>query len=156
ILLVRTRRRLAHMTAMSRDEAIAARAEIDRAHALLLSEPQVLVAWPATGEKPELLGDVSLVAGETNVLAFAQWLPPETAGELDRSLDALRARGVSFAMNLVTRTNQLIEAEGQVIGGRAILRFREVSGIKYQLAELRERHQKCIADGAALQSLIAA
>jgi signal transduction histidine kinase len=156
ILLVRTRRRLAHMTAMRRDEAIAARAEIDRARALLLSEPQILITWPATGEKPELLGDVSLIAGEAPALAFAEWLPSESAGELERSLDALRARGVSFAMNLVTRTNQLIEAEGQVIGGCAILRLREVSGIKYQLAELRERHQKQIADGAALQSLIAA
>ena len=54
ILLVRTRRRLAAATAAAHDQAIAARSAIDRAYALLLSEPQVLIAWPATAEDPEI------------------------------------------------------------------------------------------------------
>ena len=75
---------------------------------------------------------------------------------MERSVDALRARGVSFAMTLTTLAGRIIEAEGQVIGGRAILRLREVSGIKYELAELVQRHQKQIDDAAALRALIEA
>src|SRR5882757_1856131 len=47
ILLVRTRRRLSETEAFARDENIASKAAIDRAYALLLSEPQILIAWAA-------------------------------------------------------------------------------------------------------------
>ena len=139
ILLVRTRTRLAEVEAAARDETIAAKAAIDRAYGLLLSEPQILVAWAAAADEPEIIGDPTLVtSGDAphRVLAFGTWLEPDTAREMERSVDALRARGVSFAMTLTTLAGRVIEAEGQVIGGRAILRLREVSGIKYELAEL--------------------
>jgi PAS domain-containing protein len=156
ILLVRSRRRLAELSAAKHDEGLAARGAIDRAHALLLSDPQILITWAAGSEQAELLGDPSVVSGKYSVLAFEDWLPQALARELERCVDALRARGVSFAMTLTTRANQLIEAEGQVVGGCAILRLREISGIKYQLAELMQRHQKQTADTAALQALVEA
>src|SRR5205085_6601302 len=71
-----------------------------------------------------------------------------------RAVDALRARGLGFAMTLTSLAGRFIEAEGQVVGGRAILRLREVSGLKYQLAELSQRHQKQSDDAAALRALI--
>src|SRR5262245_28599974 len=61
ILLVRTRRRLSETEAMARDESIAARASVDRAYALLLTEPQVLIAWAAAADEPEIIGDPSSV-----------------------------------------------------------------------------------------------
>jgi signal transduction histidine kinase len=158
ILLVRTRRRLAAAAAAAHDQAIAARSAIDRAYALLLSEPQILIAWPTTAEEPEIIGDPTLlVADSTNeVLSFGTWLPPEGAQAMERSVDALRARGVSFALTVTTLTNQIIEAEGQAVGGRAILRLREVSGIQYELAELAQRHRKQMDDAAAMRALIEA
>jgi hypothetical protein len=48
------------------------------------------------------------------VLAFGTWLEPETAGEMERSVDALRARGVAFAMTMATFAGRIIEAKGQV------------------------------------------
>src|SRR5262249_20781873 len=57
ILLVRTRARAERMEAEARVEIMALKAEVDRAKALLLSEPQVIVVWPASGEEPEILGD---------------------------------------------------------------------------------------------------
>ncbi len=51
ILLVRTRARLVDTEAAARDEGIAAKAAVDRAYALLLAEPQILVAW-AAGSRP--------------------------------------------------------------------------------------------------------
>src|SRR5262249_8109363 len=127
IQLVRTRRRLAAAAATAHDQAIAARAAIDRAYALLLSEPQVLIAWPTTAEEPEIVGDPTLLGADSTheVLSFRTWLPPEGAEAMERSVDALRARGISFALTVTTLTNQIIEAEGQAVGGRAILRLRE-------------------------------
>src|SRR6516164_3573955 len=158
ILLVRTRQRLAGALASERDQAIASRAAIDRAHALLLSEPQVLVAWPPTADEPEIIGDPAPVTGvdRQRVLAFRAWLAPEAARDMERSVDALRARGVSFAMTVATLADYVIEAEGQIVGGRAILRLREVSGIKYDLAELTQRHRKQTEDAAAMRALIEA
>ena len=88
------------------------------------------------------------------MLAFGTWLAPDKALEMERSVDALRARGLGFDMTLTTLGGRLVEAEGQIVGGRAILRLREVTGIKYDLAELTLRHQKQIDDTAALQVLI--
>src|SRR5262245_20792086 len=131
ILLVRTRQRLGDAEAAARDESIAARAAIDRAYALLMSEPQVLIAWAAASDEPEIIGDPGLVANAEaphRLLAFGTWLPPEAARDMEHAVDALRARGISFAMTVTTLFDSVIEAEGHVIGGRAILRLREVSG----------------------------
>src|SRR5262245_56924234 len=157
ILLVRTRSRLAEVEAAARDESIAAKAAIDRFKGLILSEPQVLIAWAAAAEEPEIIGDTALVTGDEpphRVLAFGTWLNPDAARDMEHAVDALRARGVSFAMTLTTQAGHIIEAEGQVIGGRAILRLREVSGLKYELAELSQRHQKQSDDATALRALI--
>jgi signal transduction histidine kinase len=159
ILLVRTRRRLSETEAFARDENIASKAAIDRAYALLLSEPQILIAWAAAAEEPEIIGDPALVTGADaphRVLAFGTWLDPDAARDMERSVDALRARGVSFAMTVTTLAGRIVEAEGQVIGGRAILRLREVSGIKYELAELTRHHQQQGDDVAAMHALIEA
>ncbi|MGZ5845338.1 MAG: two-component sensor histidine kinase, partial [Xanthobacteraceae bacterium] len=159
ILLVRTRSRLAELEASARDESATSKAAIDRAYALLLSERQILVAWAAGVEEPEIIGDPTLLtAADTprRVLAFGTWLDPDTAGEMERSVDALRARGIAFAMTSATLAGRIIEAKGQVAGGRAILRLREVSGIKHELAELARRHQKHLEDTAAMRALIEA
>ena len=159
ILLVRTRQRLGDAEAAARDESIAARAAIDRAYALLMSEPQVLIAWAAASDEPEIIGDPSLVTSADaphRLLAFGTWLAPAAARDMEHAVDALRARGISFAMTVTTLSDRIIEAEGHVIGGRAILRLREVSGVKYELAELTARHRKHIDDTAALAALIEA
>jgi signal transduction histidine kinase len=157
ILLVRTRARLAAVEMASRDDVIASKAAIDRAYALILSEPQVLVAWATAGDEPEIIGDPTLVTdaeGAERVLAFGTWLEPDDGREMERSVDALRARGVGFAKTVTSLAGRIIEAKGQVTGGRAILRLREVSGIKHELAELARRHQKHLDDSTALRALI--
>jgi hypothetical protein len=61
IVLMRTRRAAATIETAARDENIALRAEIDRLKTLLLSEPQVLVAWAAGTDEPEIFGDTGIV-----------------------------------------------------------------------------------------------
>jgi signal transduction histidine kinase len=169
ILLVRTRRRLAETEAEARDQAIALRARADRANALLQSEPQVVIAWSTTDEEPEIIGDPNLVTGfvtdlvahavvdltaADHVLDFGSWLEPDQARAIGRAVEALRARGVGFAMTLTTQADRLIEADGQAIGGRAVLRLRNVSGIRHELGELLMRHQKQMEETEALRTLV--
>ncbi len=159
IALVRTRRRLGDSETAARDQIRGLKAEIDRMNALLQSEPQVLVAWAAAAEQPEIIGDAAFAteaAAPHRVLAFGTWLDPEQAQEMERAVDALRARGVGFAMTVTTLAGRLLEAGGQVISGCAILRLRDMSGIKRELAELSVRHQQQIEDADAMRTLIEA
>ena len=75
---------------------------------------------------------------------------------MERAVDALRARGEGFAMTLTTLAGRPIEADGHVIGGRAVLRLQDVSGVKRDLADLHARHQKLSEDSEALRTLVEA
>ena len=79
------------------------------------------------------------------MLAFGAWLEPDKAQAMEHAVDALRAGGKGFSMQLVTLAGRAIEAEGRAIGGRAVLRLRDASGLKRELAELNARHEKLVA-----------
>ena len=57
IMLVRTRIARGRPRARCRDQIVALTAELDRVNALLLSEPQIVVAWAAADDEPDILGD---------------------------------------------------------------------------------------------------
>ena len=149
ILLVRTRRNAADMEASFRNQINALTAEVDRANALLLSEPQIVVAWAAAAEEPDIIGDIGIVTSATmpqRVLAFGGWLPPAAAQAMERAVEGLRARGEAFSMALTTLGGKSVEADGRAIGGRAVMRLRDVSGIKSELATLDVRHRELLRD----------
>jgi len=159
ILLVRTRVRAAEAEISARDEIIELKAEVDRSNALLLSEPQIIVAWAAGDERSEIFGDTAMVTAASaphRVLAFGTWLDPQQARSMERSVEALRAQGESFSTSLTTLSGHPIEAEGRAIGGRAVLRLKNVSGIKRDLAELSGRHQKLLEEVDSLRTLVQA
>jgi len=157
IALVRSRRRAIAVESALRDQIVELRAEADRCHALLLSEPQILISWAAANEQPDIFGNTSLVANVAQplrVLAFDQWLDPDKAQAMECAVDLLRARGESFARPLITLAGRALEAEGRAIGGRAVLRLRDVSGLKRDLAELAARYDKLQGDTESLRTLI--
>ena len=73
---------------------------------------------------------------------------------MEHALAALRAQGVGFAMTLTTSTDRLVEAEGQAIGGRAVLRLRNMSGVRHELGDLMMRYQRHIEETEALHTLV--
>ena len=157
ILLVRARMNAAAAETAFRDQIVTLKGEADRRDALLLSEPQILVSWAAAENEPHIMGDTSLVTSSSvpqRVLAFGSWLEPEKAQAMERSTDALRTRGESFSIQLMTLSGRAIEADGRAIGGRAVLRLRDVSGLKRELAELNARHDKLVGDMESLRTLI--
>jgi signal transduction histidine kinase len=157
IVLVRTRRRAGEAEAAYRDEIVTLTAEIDRAHALLLSEPQILTAWAAAADEPEIIGDTTIITATDiplRVLAFGSWLDARTAQAMEAAVEGLRSHGESFTMSLRTLGGRPIEAEGRAIGGRAVLRLRDVSGIKQELSALATRYQELLEDIDSLRTLI--
>ncbi|MBX9710718.1 MAG: PAS-domain containing protein [Xanthobacteraceae bacterium] len=163
ILLMRTRIRASTIETRLRTENQALQNEADRYRALLFAEPQVLISWAAGDDRPEISGDVAPLLPQGNqhhasqrILAFGTWLHPEQALEMDHAVDALRESGEGFLLNLATANGRTIEAMGRAIGGQAIVRIRELSGVRKELAEVSIRHRQLAEETDALRTFAAA
>ncbi len=156
ILLVRIRAGWARLEASSLDEIAGLRAELDRANALLASEPQVMVDWPAAADEPNIEGDPAVVgvSAPHRVLAFGSWLDASKAVAMERAVEALRARGEPFSMAFTTLSGRPIEAQGRAVAGRAVLRLKDASGVKRDLLDLAGRYETLQNEIAALRALI--
>ncbi|WP_315836392.1 sensor histidine kinase [Bradyrhizobium prioriisuperbiae] len=162
ILLMRTRVRASRVETRLRADVRGLQAETDSLRALLFTEPQVLISWPAAGTRPDISGDLALLLPQTaqqspqRVLAFGTWLQPEQALKMDHAVDALRADGTSFTLQLTTSAGRSIEALGRAIGGQAIVRLRELSGVRRELAEMTLRHRDLQEETGTLRAFAAA
>ena len=156
IMLVRARTRWTRLETSSRDEIATLRSDLDRANALLFSEPQVMVDWPAGSDEPRIDGDPGIVgvAAPHRVLAFGSWLEPGKAFAMEQAVENLRSRGEGFSLTLTTLHGHPIEVQGRAIGGRAVLRLKDASGVKRDLVELLSRHESLLSEVASLRALI--
>jgi len=157
LALVRTRKTAARDDSAAREKLSALQAEVDRLKTLLLSEPQVLVAWAAATDEADILGDTSIILSTgvpERVLAFGTWLEPAAAQRMEHAVDILRSEGRGFVMTLTTTGGRPIEAEGRAVGGRAVLRLRNVSGIENELIDLAARHDRLSSDVETMKALL--
>ncbi|MBN8973138.1 MAG: PAS-domain containing protein [Rhizobiales bacterium] len=162
ILLMRTRMRAATNERRLKTDLHALQAETDRYRALLFAEPQVLISWPAGDDRPDISGDVALLLPQDSpslapqrVLAFGTWLPPEPALQMDHAVDALREAGESFQLHLTASNGRAVEAMGRAIGGQAIVRIRELGGLRRDLAEMSLRYRDLVAETEMLRGIAA-
>jgi signal transduction histidine kinase len=162
ILLMRTRLGAARVEKRLRGDIRALQGETDRLRALLFTEPQVLISWPAAEARPEISGDLALLLPPAalqqpqRLLAFGTWLPPEPALQMDHAVDALRADGAPFALTLTTSAGRVVEAIGRAIGGQAIVRLRELGGVRRELAETTLRFKALQQETETLRGFAAA
>lgn len=138
-------------------ELTMARAALDRSHVFLSAEPQIIIAWgTATGE-PDIEGDMSLVMdvpAPRRVLGFGSWLAPENAQKVESCVTRLRERGEAFRLSTVSNNSRHLEIDGRAIGGRAVMRIRDISGDRLELTQLRERHARAIIEVESLRALL--
>lgn len=154
ILLMRSRVRAARNETRLRADLRELQAQTDRYRALLFAEPQVLISWAAGDNRPQISGDTSLLVPQgaaPRILAFGTWLPPEPAVQMDRAVEALRETGEGFLLNLTTSHGHTVEVIGRAIGGQAILRIRELSGLRRELAEISLRHRALLEETVMLR-----
>ena len=108
ILLMRTRVRAAKSEARLHADIGELQVQADRLRALLFAEPQILIAWAAGDNRPQISGDTSLLLSQDSpqrILAFGTWLPPEPALQIDHAVDALRETGEGFLLNQIGRAH---------------------------------------------------
>ncbi|WP_412774131.1 ATP-binding protein [Nitrobacter sp.] len=161
ILLMRTRVRAAANEQRLRAEIRELQSEADRFRALLFAEPQVLISWGAGEDRPQISGDTALLLPQDakqplRIVAFGTWLPPEPALQMDHAVDALRSAGEGFLLNLVTSAGRTVEAMGRAIGGQAIVRIRDLGGLRRDLAEMTLRHDNLLEETGMLRAFAAA
>jgi signal transduction histidine kinase len=157
ILLMRARVRAARTETRLRADVRRLQVQADRYRALLFAEPQILISWAAGENRPQISGDTSLILPQgpaQRILAFGAWLPAEPALHLDHAVDALRENGEGFLLNLTATNGHTVEAMGRAIGGQAIVRIRELSGLKRELVDLSVRHQALVAETAMLRGFV--
>jgi signal transduction histidine kinase len=142
----------------SLDEAVELRKNLLTAETIIKAEPQVLVFWEqGRGVRVmvhSLAGIPGLPSGHAEVLKFGQWLDLDSAQELKKGLDQLFADGRPFSQLLKTAGGGVIEADGRAAGGRAILRLRDVTGRKRDLARILDQHRQLVRDTLAGRTLL--
>ncbi len=159
ILLMHNRVRAARTETKLRADIGDLQAQANSYQTLLFAEPQIVISWPAGGNRPRITGDTSLVLQQDSpqrILAFGTWLPPEPALQMDHAVDALRESGESFLLNLTTANGNAIEAMGRAIGGQAIVRIRPLSGVRKDLAETNLRLKSVMEETEMLRGFAAA
>src|SRR5256886_2067436 len=110
----------------------------------LLSCTSLLISQDALSNPPQ------------RILAFGTWLPPEPALQMDQAVDALREAGEGLLLNLSTSNGRAIEAMGRAIGGQAIVRIRELGGLRRELAESNLRYKTLQEETELLRDFAAA
>lgn len=140
LLLLREQRRSVRVERALRRELASLRGADDLAALLMGSERQLLVSWQGRDGEPRFEGDPSIVgenAPAKRALAFGAWLLPVDAAAVEAALDRLKQRGEIFRLTTRTLDGRFIDAEGRTIGGRAILRLRDVTGDRAELLQAR-------------------
>jgi len=163
ILLMRTRVKATRTEVRLRSDIAELQVQADRLRALLFAEPQILISWAAGDNRPQISGDTALLISHDaqqnspqRILAFGTWLPPEPALQMDHAVDALREAGEGFLLNLSTSNGRAIEAMGRAIGGQAIVRIRELGGLRRELAESNLRYKTLQEETELLRDFAAA
>ncbi len=158
IALIRSRNRTEAENVRLLEETANLRAAADRAESLLNTDEQRLVVWEAPGTSPIVVGDLPKTAGapgnRADFIAFGSWLDSDSAAQLDRAIDRLRERGEVFALPLTTRQGTDLHASGRTAGGRAAVRFRDLTGDALRLARLESVHRARIAELEAIKATL--
>ena len=132
----------------------------DRATSLLGDDHERIIAWDTGGDGPLVAGALPPETGVPEdrgaFLAFGAWLKPESAGRLDRAVEALRKTGEPFALTVATTAGRLLESRGRTAGTAALVRFRDLSGDTLAHAELEARYALLDAEVEAMRAMFAA
>jgi signal transduction histidine kinase len=151
-------RRWASREEALREELVELRGAKDRAEVLIGSESQLVVSWDGRDAEPRIEGDpVALgggAAGARRLLAFGSWLTPADAGAIEAAVGRLRERGEAFRMTLKATGERFIDAEGRALGGRAILRLRDITGERLHLMKAKRDLDQTRNDLRNLRSLL--
>lgn len=133
--------------------------KLARAEALNRFDNQIVVVWSGpSGPTIELHGALSrlpdLPQTVEDFVAFDGWLASDSAAELQELIRALRRRGEAFSTTVKTTAGERLEAEGRCVGASALLRLRDLSPERADLARTAERYAYLLRDAEGMRGLL--
>ncbi len=142
----------------ARSESAGLKRSLSAADAIIRSEPQILMFWEQDGPlrivANTLRGIPGLPETPDRFLRFGQWLESGSSASLKAALNSLFHAGHSFAIIVRTHAGGHLEAEGRTAGGRAILRLRDVTGHRDEVARVLAQHQRLAGEVRASRALL--
>ncbi len=147
-------RRWSRRTADLNAELSRARAKLDRAALTMQGDRQIVISWDRPDAEPTLEGDFALVADAPEILDYSSWLENAAAAQVIEASNRLLNRGESFSLVAVSRRGRHVEIIGRPVSGNAVVRIRDVSGDRLELAEMRERVVQAEGASAMLRSAL--
>lgn len=139
-------------------ELASLRQDLLTAESIIKGEPQVLIYWEEARGFAVVAHTLQAVRGlpvsPPELLRFGAWLEPNSAHELKAGLDTLFDGGRPFNLLLKTQAGGHAEADGRAIGGRAVVRFRDVAGHKRDLIRILDRHRQFARDIRSSHALL--
>ncbi|MCC2114034.1 MAG: PAS-domain containing protein, partial [Hyphomicrobiales bacterium] len=158
LAFLRARTRAADVQSRFDGEIGELRAALDRAETLLDAQDQVMMVWSVEGSPPEVIGRSAVGGGLPSdpkaIAAFGTWLDHASSATLEAAVTKLRRSGSAFSMTLATRNGNYVEAIGRTVGGRAVLRPRDVTGDQLQTARIADRHDRLKRDIDVMRTLL--
>ncbi len=134
------------------------RLQRDRAELFLSADQQVFLAWDGPSGEPEIEGApqrlIDTSSSQPTILDFGSWLTPAAVELLEAAVERLRIRGEAFRLSLEGVSGRRYDVDGRAVGGRAMLRLREISGEQLELDRLRERYAEIEAYSEGLLALL--
>ena len=143
---LRARDRGIAQIAMLEEQMDGLRREAGTAQSVLAAEPQVLLQIDDGGAAHLLCNNLQtkkpIPQDADALLQFDQWLKGFDVSRLQAGFEQLRGHGTPFNMMVHTLEDEPLEADGRAVGGRVILKFRDIAGDRSEHAALmKERDQ---------------
>jgi signal transduction histidine kinase len=149
----------AKLTESRASDAIATlRQELEVAQAIVMAEPQALIAFE-TGGEPRLVNHLldsklGVPVRLRNLLRFASWLDRSSALALENRLQELKSVGHPFELTLKTLAGPHIEAEGRASVSGYYLKFRDLAGRNVEVANLLRQQRTLNEELASHKALL--
>src|SRR5690606_1085984 len=142
----------------AREQNADLRRQVTAADTIIKTEPQIIVFWEQGQAMRIVTHTLTTVAGvpedRARLVKFSDWLARTSADALKAGLDALFEQGIAFSVILKTKAGANVEAEGRAAGGRAVLRLRDVTGFKRDLARIRDLQEILTRDVRSSRALL--
>ncbi len=156
-LFLRAARRAGKAEKLARERAENLDGERASIRSLIAAEPQVLLRWELDGP-PELAAatldaELGVPSKAEEVVRYAAWLERNSACELEERISCLHEAGESFAHLVETASGKQLEAIGRASASGAILKIRDISGDRKEMAVLGNERKQLSHDIDVTRSL---
>ena len=92
--------------------------------------------------------------GVQRIIDYPSWLEPGAAAQVEEAAERLLSHGDAFSITAATLRGRHLEISGRPVSGNAVMRIRNASGDRLQLAQMGERIGQAESASAGLRSAL--